>query len=461
MIRILFIAAADPLLKTENHMRPLWPAYLAAYAEKHLGAGHLEFRFMTGRIENELETFKPRIVAISSITPYFKYAGEYARIAKKHNLPVIIGGMHISALPKCLTKEMDVGCIGEGEETFLELMRLYREKGSFRKEDLIKINGIVFHDTDGRLLQTPKRHVIKSLDDIPHPKRSLIGYRNREYLYTARGCQYKCIFCACTRHWGKVRYSSPGYVIEEMRELINNGVKVIRFNEDNFISDKNRMKRISQMIVDNGFHRQVKFSCWCRANDVTPDVVAALTAMNVVSVKMGLESGSDRTLGYLKGGVSVTNNSNAINLLKDAGIQVNADFIIGAPQETEEEIMQTYRFIKNSRVDMVDINVLSPMPGTAIWEYSLKRNLVSADMDWSALKFQSSSLILSETVTYDQLNRILKKFNRLRSFKTVKALPGSPWLNELPGIIVRKIVEITAKIIKRRLASRPSCQCSS
>ena len=455
MKRVLFIGATDPLSKVENYLRPLWPAYLAAYAEKHLGAGRLEFRFMTGKIEEELTSFKPDVVAISAITPNFGYAIEYARTAKKAGLPVIVGGMHISALPDSLSGGMDIGCIGEGEETFLELMRLFIGKGAFLKKDLAFINGIVYFDETGRLVRTPKRKVIESLDDIPHPKRSLIGYSHREYLYTARGCQSKCVFCACNSHWGRVRYSSPEYVLEEIRELIENGVKVIRINEDNFIADKNRMMRISDLVVENGFHRAVKFSCWCRANYVTPDVVASLQAMNIVSVKMGLESGSERTLRYLKGGVTVKDNWTAVNLLKDAGMQVNGDFIIGAPEETEEEIMQTYDFIKKSRLDFVDINLLSPLPGTAIWDYCIKRKLIDENIPWDAFQFKSTALILSQTLTGDKLDRIYKKFQRLRLYKTVKAIPGTPWLDELPKIVATRLLELTASTL-RRLTGLPA-----
>lgn len=430
-------------------MQPLWPAYLAAYLEKNVGHGLFDFHWQTGDIENALASFKPHVVAISAITPYFNYALEYAHIVKQSGIPVVIGGMHISALPKCLSNEMDIGVIGEGEETFSELMRLYLETGTFAKETLGKIKGIVFRNEHGELIATPKREAISPLDAIPHPKRSLVGYGYRQYLYTARGCQYNCVFCACTKHWGKVRYASPAYVLEEIQELVENGVKVIRFNEDNFISDKARTKEIVDMVVKKGFDRKVKFSCWCRANDVTPEIVALLKKMNVVSVKMGLESGCDRTLSYLKGGVNVKNNSQAINLLKDAGIQVNADFIIGAPHETEDEIMMTYDFIKKARVDMVDVNVLSPLPGTALWNYSVGRRLVSEQMDWSMLKFQSSKLIISETLTYEKLERLVKKFERLRFLKTIKALPKSPWLNELPRIVLAKCVETLSKIFSR------------
>lgn len=459
MKRILFISAINPVSEVGNRYHPLWPAYLAANVEKHLGLGVFEFRFMTNRIEDELASFKPHIVAISSVTQNYNYAIGYARIAKEQGLPVIIGGMHITSVPDCLSKDMDVGCIGEGEETFLELMRCFVEYGGFRPESLAGIMGIVYHD-NGKVAKTPDRPVCNSLDELPHPKRSIIGYGYRSYLYTARGCPFNCVFCACSRYWGEVRYASAEYVIEEIRELVENGVKVIRFADDNLVANKKRLQRIADMVVANGFHKRVKFSCWCRSNSVTPDAVKNLKSMNVVSVKMGLESGCDRTLQYLKGNVTVKDNWNAVKLLKGAGIQVNGDFIIGAPDETEEEIMQTYEFIKNAPLDLVDINILSPLPGTPIWEYAAKRNLVTDDMDWSSLNFKfndndASSVILSERLTHGQLARIYKKFARLRLFRTLKALPGSPWINEFPGVALRLLTEKVVMFAQRKRKVAP------
>jgi radical SAM superfamily enzyme YgiQ (UPF0313 family) len=448
MTRVLFIGARDPQAKAENHLRPLWPAYLAAFVEKHLGREKFEFRYMTSSLQDELTSFRPEVVVISAITPNFGYASEYARIAKKEGLPVIVGGMHISAVPESLTEHMDIGCIGEGEETFLELMRLFIDSGCFPAKELAEIKGIVFFDKSGRLIKTPKREVIHSLDDIPHPKRSLIGYGHREYIYTARGCKSKCVFCACHSHWGKVRYNSPEYMLEEIIELVENGVKVIRINEDNFIANKERMLTLSRLVVENGISKKVRFSCWCRANDVTPEVAAALREMNVVSVKMGLESGSDRTLRYLKGGVTVKENWAAVNLLKDAGIQVNGDFIIGAPDETEEEMMETYEFIRKSRLDFVDINILSPLPGTSLWDYCVRNKLIPEGISWEAFQFKSSALVLSKTLDRERLGSINKRFQRLRLYKTVRAIPGTPWLDEVPRIVIRLAIERCAKLFR-------------
>jgi anaerobic magnesium-protoporphyrin IX monomethyl ester cyclase len=383
------------------------------------------------------------VVLISSVTKNYNIAVRHAQLAKRFGLPVIIGGIHISAIPQSLTADMDVGCLGEGEQTFLELIELLLETGQFHPSRLQDIHGIVYHGENG-LAQTAPRAQFQEIDQLPHPDRSLIGYRKRDYVFTSRGCQYNCVFCSSTRHWGKVRYATPGYVLEELDELVRNGTSIIRFNDDDFTARPERVLAISEGIIARGHHRRVKFSCWSRANNLTRETAAALKAMNMVSVLLGLESGSDRILKFLKNGrASVEGNRRAIGLLKDADIQANADFIIGSPDETAEEMMETYRFIKDSRLDFVTINMLSALPGTALWSYAEDRNLVSPAMDWQRMEYKFSpnrdNIILSERVSHRELKRIHRKFLWLCFFKALRALPRSPWRSEIPFVALRRL----------------------
>jgi anaerobic magnesium-protoporphyrin IX monomethyl ester cyclase len=451
--RILFATAADPYSEVENRYRPLWAASLAASAEEHLGSDIFEFRVAGGKFQDAVTSFKPDLVAISSVSQNFGIAKEYARIAKIYRIPVIVGGMHISFMPRCLTKEMDVGCIGEGEETFVELLRHFLAERGIQPTGLAGIKGIIYR-VGNELVKTPKRSPVSWLDHLPHPKRSIIGYHHREYLYTARGCPHRCSFCACSRFWGGgYRCASADYVLEEIQELAENGVKVIRFNDENFVENKERLGQIADMIIARGFHKRVKFSCWCRANTVTPEAVSTLKSMNVVSVLMGLESGSERMLKYFKGNVTVEDNLRAVNLLKDEGIQTNGDFIIGAPDETLEEMMQTYEFIKTSRVDVPEINVLVPLPGSPLWDYAARRNMVSDDMDWSRLCYKlngdaASYILLSRNLNRQEFHKVYKKFDRLRLKRALKAWLRSPWLDELPLVAWKKMFGSVARALE-------------
>jgi anaerobic magnesium-protoporphyrin IX monomethyl ester cyclase len=445
MIKILFINSTNPFSEVENRYPPLWPAYLAAYVEKKIGYDVFDFRFISKRISLEMKSYKPDIVAISSVTQNYSYAIEYSKVAKEMNIPVIIGGIHITSLPETLSSDMDVGCIGEGEVTFYELMRHFLLHNKFDKERLGEINGIVFYNNN-ELIKTRDREPIKDLDELPLPKRSIVGYKYRGYVYTARGCAYNCIFCICSRYWGKIRYNPVSRIIEELNEYVAHGTKVVRLADENFIGNKSRLKEIADLIISNNLHKKLKFSCWCRANTVTSEIVDILKSINVVSIKMGLESGSQRVLDYLKGGVKIEDNIRAIELFKKAKIQVNADFIIGSPDETLDEMSETYKFIKKMPLNFIDVNLFSAYPGTPIWEYALEKKLVSNDMNWDLVNIKldqtkKSSIILSNVLNRYELMTEYKRFKKIIFFKSVISIFDSPWFNEMPKIVINLIIE--------------------
>ena len=144
-----------------------------------------------------------------------------------------------------------------------------------------------------------------------------------------------------------------------------------------------------------------------------------------------------------------------MRLLKEAGIQVNASFVIGSPDETGAEVMDTFRFIRHSSLDFVDTYVLTPLPGTPIWTLAAKRGLVSDDMDWSRLNvnFEYSwrkAVIVSERLSREDIRRLYMRFRRQRVYRILKALPRSPWLSDVPrvafGIILEKALRLGRKL---------------
>lgn len=280
-IRVLFVDAKNWFSEIETRLRPLWPAYLAAYVEKNTTGNQYVFHFLWKKsVRKEITDFRPDIVAISSVAQNYKYAIEISMLAKKIGATVILGGPHISSAPESLYCDIDVGVMGEGEITFLELLEAYRLRRALRPESLLKIKGIVFHYR-GRPHITEERPNIEDLSILPKPKRSLIGYARRAHIVTARGCNYKCIFCAATRHWRKVRYFPIEQSLSEIDELVRHGAKVIRINDDNFAASANRLRQFSKAIRARGYHKKIKFSCWARSNDLNVEKVALLKSMNI------------------------------------------------------------------------------------------------------------------------------------------------------------------------------------
>ena len=450
MKKVLFIRAVDVISEVESRYPGLGLAYLASSLESHFGENCFDFKIVERGDEKEAKkkifSFKPDIVGISSVTQNYNLAKDYAKYAKSCGIPVIIGGVHISMLPESLSECMDVACLGEGEKTIVELFELFIKRGGFPKDELKKIKGIAYRESDGTLIKTGIMPLIQKLDKIRMPKRDLLGIGRHSYIFSSRGCPYRCSFCASSRFWNTVRLFSAEYVVKEIKELYEkHNVKVISFYDDLFIISPQRLADITELLKKEGLHGKVKFTCSCRSNLVNGNTAKLLKDMGVVSVGLGLESGSRRILDYLKGeSASVEHNINAVKILKENGIAVNASFVIGSPDETESEMMETYDFIKKNKLGLVDIYVLMPLPGTPVWQYALERKLVSEDMDWAKLNVNfeinhKRSIVVSELYTREQMYGFYKKFRKLRLYTNLKNIWRSPFLADLPRYIFKII----------------------
>lgn len=446
-IKILFINAINPLVEVEKRYPNLGIGYLIGSLRKHFHESNFDFRIIDNNVENEILDFKPDLIGITNVSQNYNYAKKYAKFAKNKNIPVVIGGVHISMLPQSLSSDMSVGCVGEGENTILELFSVFLDKGRFLNEDLADIDGIVYRKNNNLIINPPRKQ-IENMDEIVFPARDLLKINRHSYMFTSRGCPYNCVFCASSRFWNNVRFFSAEYIVREIEELINQyRVKLISFFDDLFIVDKQRLKEMVILIKKKKIHKKVKFTCSARANLITDEITRLLKEMGVLSVGLGLESGSDKTLEYLKGGnVSVKDNRNAIAILKKYNIAANASFVIGSPKETKKDTLDTYNFIKNNPLSLFDIYVLTPYPGTEVWEYAKQKNLVSDDMDWSKLNVNfgknfNKAIILSEVLSRENIIKLYKKFRILRLFKNIKNVWFTPQLFDLPKMFFKMIQE--------------------
>jgi len=306
-------------------------------------------------------------------------------------------------LPNSLPKFFDIGVIGEGEQTMLELTQLYEKSGEFMENKLKRIDGIVFHKKE-KVVKTKPRKLIKPLDLIPFPAREL--FKMKEYyliprnipqivgklaigthMIPTRGCPYRCVFCSSSKFWKIVRFHSAEYILEEIKEIIEKyRVEYISFFDDLFIASKSRLRKIAELIKKEGINEKVKFGLWGRTNFITDEICKLLKEMGVDTIGFGFESGSEKILNYLKKGSATVNDSlRAIKLCKKYGFNIHGTFIVGSPHETEKDIELTYKFIRDNPIEQSNVYILTPFPGTEIWELAKKKNKVAEDMNWNKL----------------------------------------------------------------------------
>jgi len=373
---------------------PIGLCYLASYVEKNLPG---DFEFIIKSNLDQLPIEEADLVGISSMSRYFPRAAKLAaEIKARKNVPVILGGAHLNALPSSLPPVFDLGVTGEGEVTFTELLSLFKAEGGFPKKELEKIKGLVYHD-EGKLKQTACRPLIENLDEIPFPKRDLWQNLGSGVMWisSSRGCPFNCVFCAVART--SHREFSAEYVAEELlyvKKTFN--PPAISFHDDLFMMNQERLEQIIKTLRQKGFKRDTSFGLSLRANFITPESVKLLKELNVITVFIGIESGCEATLNYLKGGnLKLEQVNNALKLLRENNIMVEASFIIGAPPETRENLLETYNFIldhyQKGEITFLLTNLITPYPGSRIWEYAKQRGLVSDDMDFSRLNMALTS----------------------------------------------------------------------
>lgn len=457
-MRLLMVSAVDPRRSVQVAYAPLGLGYIAAYLREHMPS--VEMMIADTRIDQTLERFDPDIVGLSSVSQNFGLATSIGERCKALGIPVFVGGVHISALPFSLPPSIDFGVIGEGEQTVLQVLEVFNRQG-LALDELGRIEGLVLRDERGRLFTTGVRDLIEPLDSLPLPARDLLvtPTHHYTYLFSSRGCPYDCTFCFSTRFWRKVRFFSPAYVVRELEQVISDyRPPVVSFWDDLFIASRSRLEQIVDMIEARGLHRKTEFHVSARADLVTPEVVALLKRMNVATVAMGLESGCQRTLTYLKGGVTIEQNRQAIELLKASGIRVSATFIIGSPAEGHQDILETLEFIRHSKIDTFDVYPLTPLPGTPVWDYALSKGLVSPEkMDWSSLDVEraisgDTRIMLSEVVSEESLQQLYRLLQREAKRRRLR-YAVSRGLRDT-RFVLRNVVRIWRQWVARRKVLR-------
>jgi len=407
---------------------------IKSYFEKYSEHKDIEITILKRHIWETIQKEKPDLVGISSVTQDYTRAIEFARQIKDSvpSTKIILGGVHISNLPESFNPIFDVGVIGEGEVTAKELFEAIHEYG-MDKSKFSRIKGLVFFDGD-ELVITESRDLIEDIDQIPFPYRKGLEKGTYLQMMTSRGCPFSCTYCSSSKFWkGRIRFHSAEYVVNQMLSLIKeHGAVHITMWDDLFAINKKRLMKIVKLMKEHKDEfKNVTFGVTVRPPLVDEEMCKLLKEMNVIAVSLGIESGSDRMLKKFNRKVTSQENQDAINLLKKYFV-VKGGFILGAPEETLEDLKKTYDFIINTDLDGGGVGMAVPYPNTPWWDYALERRLVNNSMDFSKLRLvtdltkvdESNVLLLAEDIPKKELLELGMKMQRHLSILNVKAMFG-------------------------------------
>lgn len=304
----------------------------------------------------------PDLIGYTSNTLTFNKTKKLAKKVK-NKLPrlQIIGGVHITAHPQSFAPPFDVAVLGEGEQALLKIVKAFPQvpQTIYQEKPIKNIDSLPF----------PARHLVPMTSYLNH-QTNLFGVKRQATIMTSRGCPYNCVFCGSPVQWPGVRFHSAEYVFKEILHLHQTyRIDGIMFWDDLFITPLDRLKKLKNLIVKHRLHQKITFVGYGRANLITKKICHILKQMNVKRLIFGLESGSPKILSYLKqNSVTVAQNARAIKLCRQFGISPVSGYIIGTPGETAADLQKTFLFMKNYPLDNTQIYILTPYPGTQLWQ---------------------------------------------------------------------------------------------
>lgn len=348
------------------------------------------------RIAQRVAEESPDAVAISFLsTTSYPAAKSMAEAIKKASpgTPIIAGGVFatmnsVNVLEDC--PWFDCVGPGEGEELLPDYLENLEDPGS--------VLGLVWR-RDGKVVVNPPRPLLQDLDKYPFPDRATLPIDYIESMpldvpavlsldrfctmQTSRGCPYPCIYCDIPALAdGKWRCRSPEHVLAEMQQLSDQGYRSIYLTDDHFLLKRKRIEAICQGIID----RDLKFRWGCegRVDSVAVDQFPIMGRANCAMLAFGVESGSQKTLDRLKKGQTLDQIEHAVTEAKRNGIATaHGFFLIGCPDETEEEILESFRFAARLRLDTFGFNRLCAYRGTPLWAEYIKRGIIDDVRDWN------------------------------------------------------------------------------
>jgi anaerobic magnesium-protoporphyrin IX monomethyl ester cyclase len=265
-------------------------------------------------------------------------------------------------------------------------------------KELHAVQGISFL-SNGKLVRTPSRPFIENLDSLPFPARHLIhleDYQSTKFggrpitpLITSRGCPYQCSFCASSHFWGtKVRMRSVASVLNELEEVyFRYHFNAVAFVDDTFNILPKRVVELCRGIVekklDLWWWNLSRIDLLLRNEEMIKEMVRA----GGKAVFIGVETPNPKTLADLKKGIVAEDTVQTVKMLKRHGVEVHASYIIGALHETAKMIHETIHFAKKLDTNVAQFSILTPFPGTAIYE-QVKNRIFRWRSPWSFFDMQ-------------------------------------------------------------------------
>ena len=341
-----------------------------------------------------IKAANPDILGFSTFATSGRTAALIGQEVKRENpnVTIVFGNYYATFNPERVLRKypsVDIIVRGEGERTVVQLVDCLKHNG--RLKDVLGIN---YRNGDG-VASTPDAPLIKDLDSLPFPDRSLVGEdyhsvmaganvapRKFTSVVSSRGCIYQCRFCSCTQFArNRWRPRSVDNTMEELNFLASEGYKQFIFVDDNFTANPKSVVKLCRMMRKEKL--DMEWICEGRVDNASYEMLWETSKAGCRILYFGIESANQRILNYYNKRITPEQSRKAVQTARKAGADVIVgSFIVGAPDETREEIRNTIEFAKSIPIDIPQFNVLGVFPGTEIWDEFEAKGLLKGGEYW-------------------------------------------------------------------------------
>lgn len=406
-MKILLIS---PTVDTEKRTnKGLMLPQLALYILKGLTPPEHEVKIIeeeTCHIDLDQEC---NLVAISCMTANAPRAYELCQEFKKRGKTVVLGGVHPTILPDEALQHADSVVVGEAEGVWETLLK------DFQNNNL----KIKYHNPVPEL----KKYVPKDFSKII--KKRLF---NLIPIMTTRGCPYNCDFCCVTNLFGKkIRHIPIENVVRDIKE---SGAKNFIFLDDNILSHPKYAKALFKAIKPFKIKWVGQASVSLLVRDKELMQLASESGCKVLF--FGIESVYEEQLKSMRKAIKkIEHLERALKQIKKMGILIHASMIFGFDNDTKEVFNETVRFLIRNRVSTVSFNVLTPYPGTKVYEDLKNENRLTTS-DW---RYYDHNTVVFKPKNMTPYELQIGKINARKKFYSISSV-----LNRVLGNLYNPVI---------------------